>query len=82
MKDSAFSVPSPPPASLRTIMKSQEQQPASASPPAPASEKPALDTNVVENGNNQEGGPCAVLVLTLFLMVDSHLFYLLCSNRW
>ncbi|KAJ4728448.1 ras GTPase-activating protein-binding protein 2-like [Melia azedarach] len=54
MKDSAFSVPSPPPASLRTIMKSQEQQPASASPPAPASEKPALDTNVVENGNNQE----------------------------
>lgn len=63
MKDSALPVSSPPPASLRSIMKIQEQPPASATSPAPASEKQVTNSNATENGTNQEGRACSVLVL-------------------
>ncbi|XP_044501988.1 nuclear transport factor 2-like isoform X2 [Mangifera indica] len=56
MKDSAVSTSSPPPSSLRSIMKSQEQQAPSASPPTQASEKPVSSVTASENGNNLEGG--------------------------
>ncbi|XP_044493099.1 nuclear transport factor 2-like [Mangifera indica] len=55
MKDSAVSMSSPP-SSLRSIMKGQEQQPNSASPPAQVPEKPVSSVNATENGNNPEGG--------------------------
>ncbi|KAL5794760.1 hypothetical protein ACOSP7_003354 [Xanthoceras sorbifolium] len=57
MKDSSVPISSPPTqASLRSVMKIQEQQPASASPPAPVAEKPVASTNAVDNGNSQESG--------------------------
>ncbi|KAK4846418.1 hypothetical protein QYF36_016964 [Acer negundo] len=56
MKDSSVPISSSPTqASLRSI-KSQEQQPASVSPPFLVAEKPVGSTNAVENGSSQEGG--------------------------
>lgn len=77
MKDSALPVSSPPPASLRSIMKIQEQPPASATSPAPASEKQVTNSNATENGTNQEGRACSVLVLHQFLMIS----FTLCESR-
>ncbi|KAK1569301.1 hypothetical protein Q3G72_035139 [Acer saccharum] len=64
MKDSSVPISSSPTqASLRSI-KSQEQQPASVSPPFLVAEKPVASMNAVDNGNSQEGvveGPSVYL---------------------
>lgn len=79
MKDSAVSMSSPP-SSLRSIMKGQEQQPNSASPPAQVPEKPVSSVNATENGNNPEsGGVWLFIMLAGFLMLNFQFIFQVCT---